>query len=215
MADTHAPEACIVGWAHTPFGKLGRPRRREPDRPRSAAPRSRMPASPRPRSTRSSSACSTTASPSQDFPSSLVLQSVPELRFKPRDAVRECLRHRLGRDPRRARLARRRARPLRPGDRRREDDRDARPAGRRHPARAPATGKRGRRHPGRLRRRVRPDRRGAISSATATSRTRWPRIAAKNHRNGVDNPYAQMRKDLGFEFCRAESARRTPTSRRR
>ena len=32
-------------------------------------------------------------------------------------------------------------------------------------------------------------------------------IAAKNHRNGVDNPYAQMRKDLGFEFCRAESDR--------
>ena len=28
-------------------------------------------------------------------------------------------------------------------------------------------------------------------------------IAAKNHRNGVANPYAQMRKDLGFEFCRA------------
>src|SRR5215468_786838 len=31
------------------------------------------------------------------------------------------------------------------------------------------------------------------------------RIAAKNHRNGVRNPYAQMRKDLGFEFCRRES----------
>ncbi|QRE76589.1 acetyl-CoA acetyltransferase [Methylobacterium aquaticum] len=30
-------------------------------------------------------------------------------------------------------------------------------------------------------------------------------IAAKNHRNGVQNPYAQMRKDLGFEFCRTES----------
>jgi acetyl-CoA C-acetyltransferase len=30
-------------------------------------------------------------------------------------------------------------------------------------------------------------------------------IAAKNHRNGVGNPYAQMRKDLGFEFCRTES----------
>jgi len=28
------------------------------------------------------------------------------------------------------------------------------------------------------------------------------RIAAKNHRNGVDNPYAQLRKDLGVEFCR-------------
>jgi acetyl-CoA C-acetyltransferase len=31
------------------------------------------------------------------------------------------------------------------------------------------------------------------------------RIAAKNHRNGVGNPYAQMRKDLGFDFCRVES----------
>jgi acetyl-CoA C-acetyltransferase len=31
------------------------------------------------------------------------------------------------------------------------------------------------------------------------------RIAAKNHRNGVGNPYAQIRKDLGYEFCRAES----------
>jgi acetyl-CoA C-acetyltransferase len=30
-------------------------------------------------------------------------------------------------------------------------------------------------------------------------------IAAKNHRNGVDNPYAQMRKDLGFDFCRRVS----------
>jgi acetyl-CoA C-acetyltransferase len=30
-------------------------------------------------------------------------------------------------------------------------------------------------------------------------------IAAKNHRNGVGNPYAQMRKDLGYDFCRAES----------
>ena len=31
------------------------------------------------------------------------------------------------------------------------------------------------------------------------------RIAAKNHKNGVANPYAQMRKDLGYEFCRTES----------
>jgi acetyl-CoA C-acetyltransferase len=30
-------------------------------------------------------------------------------------------------------------------------------------------------------------------------------IAAKNHQNGVGNPYAQMRKDLGFAFCRQES----------
>jgi acetyl-CoA C-acetyltransferase len=32
-------------------------------------------------------------------------------------------------------------------------------------------------------------------------------IAAKNHKNGVDNPYAQIRKDLGFEFCRTISDR--------
>jgi acetyl-CoA C-acetyltransferase len=30
-------------------------------------------------------------------------------------------------------------------------------------------------------------------------------IAAKNHKNGVGNPYAQMRKDLGYDFCRKES----------
>ena len=30
-------------------------------------------------------------------------------------------------------------------------------------------------------------------------------IAAKNHKNGVANPYAQLRKDLGYEFCRGES----------
>src|SRR5437016_8206365 len=31
------------------------------------------------------------------------------------------------------------------------------------------------------------------------------RIAAKNHRNGVGNPFAQMRRDLGYDFCRRES----------
>jgi acetyl-CoA C-acetyltransferase len=31
------------------------------------------------------------------------------------------------------------------------------------------------------------------------------RIAAKNHRNGVDNPYAHLRRDLGFEFCNTVS----------
>src|SRR6195256_1301911 len=30
-------------------------------------------------------------------------------------------------------------------------------------------------------------------------------IAAKNHKNGLGNPYAQMRKDLGYDFCRTES----------
>jgi acetyl-CoA C-acetyltransferase len=31
------------------------------------------------------------------------------------------------------------------------------------------------------------------------------RIAAKNHKNGVSNPFAQIRKDLGYDFCRTES----------
>ena len=31
------------------------------------------------------------------------------------------------------------------------------------------------------------------------------RIAAKNHANAMENPFAQMRKDLGFEFCNTVS----------
>ncbi|NYZ16121.1 acetyl-CoA acetyltransferase [Azospirillum sp. RWY-5-1] len=30
-------------------------------------------------------------------------------------------------------------------------------------------------------------------------------IAAKNHANGCDNPYAQMRRDIGYAFCREPS----------
>ncbi|CAL8480832.1 acetyl-CoA acetyltransferase [Caballeronia sp. S22] len=30
-------------------------------------------------------------------------------------------------------------------------------------------------------------------------------IAAKNHHNGVSNPYAHMRRDFGFDFCRTPS----------
>ncbi len=32
-------------------------------------------------------------------------------------------------------------------------------------------------------------------------------IAAKSHRNAMDNPYAHLRKDLGYEFCRDVSDR--------
>ena len=31
------------------------------------------------------------------------------------------------------------------------------------------------------------------------------RVAAKNHKNGVGNPYAQLRKDFGYAFCREEN----------
>jgi len=37
--------------------------------------------------------------------------------------------------------------------------------------------------------------------------TTLARIAAKNHRNGVDNPWAQVRKDLGLDFCNTVSDR--------
>ncbi|SNT26066.1 thiolase domain-containing protein [Rhodococcoides kyotonense] len=36
------------------------------------------------------------------------------------------------------------------------------------------------------------------------------RIAAKNHRNGVDNPFAHMRRDYGFDFC-ASPSEKNPT----
>ena len=42
------------------------------------------------------------------------------------------------------------------------------------------------------------DRFGDQSDALAT-------IAAKNHKNGVDNPYAHLQRDLGFDFCRHAS----------
>ena len=32
-------------------------------------------------------------------------------------------------------------------------------------------------------------------------------IAAKNHKNGCGNPWAQLRKDLGYEFCRKSRTR--------
>src|SRR5438128_2192512 len=45
------------------------------------------------------------------------------------------------------------------------------------------------------------------SLIVGVARTALAMIAAKNHKNGVANPYAQMRKDLGFDFCRRESER--------
>lgn len=43
------------------------------------------------------------------------------------------------------------------------------------------------------------ERYGDVSDVLAT-------IAAKNHRNGLDNPWAHLRKDLGVEFCSTVSA---------
>lgn len=38
------------------------------------------------------------------------------------------------------------------------------------------------------------------------------RIAAKNHRNGVDNPFAHIRKDLGYDFCATPSEKNPVTA---
>lgn len=50
---------------------------------------------------------------------------------------------------------------------------------------------------------------GVFADIAARYSQRWgdasdtlARIAAKNHSNGVHNPFAQFRKDLGLEFCR-------------
>ena len=60
-------------------------------------------------------------------------------------------------------------------------------------------------HRGRLRRRVRPDRRSSYFQRHGDQSDALAAIAAKNHKNGCANPWAQMRKDLGYEFCRKVS----------
>ena len=140
----------------------------------------------------------------QDFTASLVFQASDALPLQAGDPGRECLRHRVRRRcTRRSRRSRRSA-PDRARGRRRADDDDARARDRQEPPQSllPAGGRRharraspasSARSPG-----IYFQRHGDQSDALAM-------IAAKNHKNGVGNPYAQMRKDLGFEFCRAES----------
>ena len=204
-----------------PLRQARRARHREPDRLASPATPSPMPASSRRRSTASSSASSTTASPSRTSRPRWCCHGRCPSCASAGDPLRERLRHRLGRDPWRPRLPARRPRPHRAGGRRREDDRDAR---RRRSATSCSP-------PPTARRRARSTAASPASSAASPSllpalrrpvATRWPRIAAKNHANGVANPYAQMRKDLGFDFCNtvsdknpyvAGAARSAPTAR--
>jgi len=195
-------EACIVGWAHLPFGKL-----EEPDvealigRVAGAA---------------IADAGITPAEVDgvfvglfnngfsrQDFPSSLVLQSLPDLRFKPAAryenacasgsaavyGARDFLAAGRGRFALVVGAEKMTATPgLQVGDnllgasyRREEADAPGGFAG--------VFGRIAETYFQRF---------GDQSDALAA-------IAAKNHRNGVDNPYAQMRRDLGYEFCRTPS----------
>jgi acetyl-CoA C-acetyltransferase len=192
-------EACIIGWAHSRFGKLD-----DPDiesligRVAGAAI-----------ADAGISAAEIDASfvslfnngfSSQDFPSSLVLEHLPELRFKPSTrfenacasgsaavhGARNFLLSGLGRFALVIGVEKMTATPgpevgdflLKAAYKKEESDIPAGFAG--------VFGRIAERYFQRF---------GDQSDALAA-------IAAKNHKNGVANPYAQMRKDLGYDFCR-------------
>lgn len=195
-------EACIVGWAHTPFGKL-----EEPDVEALIARVAR------------SAIDDAGVAPAeidgvfvglfnngfskQDFPSSMVLQSVPELRFTRATryenacasgsaavhGARDFIAAGRGRFALVIGAEKMTATPgAQVGDillsasyRREEGDIPAGFAG--------VFGRIAERYFQKY---------GDQSDALAA-------IAAKNHKNGVSNPYAQMRKDLGYDFCRTLS----------
>ena len=140
----------------------------------------------------------------QGFTSSLVLQADERLALQARDPGRERLRHRLGRDPPGAEVDRRAAGALRPGGRRREDDRPARARDRQGAAqrRLPQGG-------GRASRAASPAcsarSPSATSSSMATRATRSPRSPPRTIRTAAPTRWRSCRKDLGFEFCRQVS----------
>ena len=190
---------CIVGWAHTKFGKLededlesliaeARPRRR------SLTPGSS------PAEIDAIYVGNFGGFEKQGFPASLALAD-PALRFRPATRVENaCASGSAAIRVRALNDIARRPRPLRARHRRGEDDLRLRRGGRRHRSSMPPTARR-RATPRAASPAFSPASRSSISSATATRSEALARIAAKNHANGVANPYAQIRKDLGFDFC--------------
>jgi acetyl-CoA C-acetyltransferase len=192
-------EACIVGWAHTPFGKL-----EDPDvetligRVAGAAIAD---AGIAPADIDASFVGLFNGGFSkQDFPSSLVLQHLPELRFKPATRYENaCATGTAAIHGARDFLAAGRGRfalvvgvekmTATPGDQ--VGDILLNASYRKEEGEIPA-GFAG--VFGRIADRYF-QQYGDQSDALAA-------IAAKNHKNGVDNPYAQIRKDLGYDFCR-------------
>ncbi len=195
-------EACIVGWAHTPFGKLEDPDIESLIGRVAGAAIADAGIAPGEIDAAFVGLFNNGFS-SQDFPASLVLQHLPELRFKPITrfenacatgtaaihGARDFLAAGRGRFALVVGAEKMTATPgPQVGDillsacyRREEGEIPAGFAG--------VFARIAERYFQRF---------GDQSDALAA-------IAAKNHRNGVANPYAQMRKDLGFEFCRAVS----------
>ena len=192
-------DICIVGWAHTPFGKL-----EDPDVESLIARVARTAIEDAGVAAEDIDATFVglfnNGFSKQDFPSSLVMQSVPELRFKPATryenacasgsaavhGARDFIAAGRGRLALVVGAEKMTATPnpvigdilLGAAYRREEGEIPAGFAG--------VFGRIAERYFQTY---------GDQSDALAA-------IAAKNHRNGVDNPYAQMRKDLGFDFCR-------------
>jgi acetyl-CoA C-acetyltransferase len=195
-------EACIIGWAHSPFGRL-----EDPDIEALIGRVARAAiddAGIAPTDVEASFvSLFNNGFSAQDFPASLVLQHVPELRFRPITrfenacasgsaavhGARDFLAAGRGRFALVIGVEKMTATPgqqvgdilLKASYQKEEADIPAGFAG--------VFGRIAERYFQRY---------GDQSDALAA-------IAAKNHKNGVDNPYAQMRKDLGHEFCRTVS----------
>src|ERR1700712_2499460 len=195
-------EACIVGWAHTPFGKLEDPDIESLIGRVAGAAIADAGIAPHELDSPFLSLFNNGFS-AQDFPASLVLQHVPELRFKPITrfenacasgsaavyGARDFLLSGRGRFALVIGVEKMTATPgkevgeilLKASYQKEESDIPAGFAG--------VFGRIAEKYFQRY---------GDQSDALAG-------IAGTNHKNGVDNPFAQMRKDLGFDFCRAES----------
>jgi acetyl-CoA C-acetyltransferase len=192
-------EACIVGWAHSPFGKLEDPDIESLIGRVAGAAIADAGVAPHDIEATFLSLFNNGFS-QQDFPASLVLQHVPELRHKPITrfenacasgsaaiyGARDFLAAGRGRFALVIGVEKMTATPgkevgdilLKAAYQKEEGDIPAGFAG--------VFGKIAEKYFQRY---------GDQSDALAA-------IAAKNHKNGVDNPYAQMRKDLGYDFCR-------------
>ena len=192
-------EACIVGWAHTPFGKLDDPDIESLIGRVAGAAIADAGIAPHEIEGTFLSLFNNGFS-AQDFPSSLVLQHLPELRYRPITryenacasgsaaihGARDFLLSGRGRFALVIGVEKMTATPgkevgdilLKASYQKEEADIPAGFAG--------VFGKIAEKYF---------QLHGDQSDALAA-------IAAKNHKNGVDNPYAQMRKDLGYDFCR-------------
>ena len=197
-------EACIVGWAHSPFGKLDDPDVESLIGRVAGAAIADAAIAPGEIDATFVSLFNNGFS-AQDFPSSLVLQHLPELRFKPAtrfenacasgSAAVHGARNFLASGGGRFALVLG-AEKMTATSGPEVSDILLKASYRKEEADIPA-GFAG--VFGRIAERYF-QRHGDQSDALAA-------IAAKNHKNGVANPFAQMRKDLGFEFCRTASER--------